>query len=108
MEQKGLPLVAVFAIEELKNAIKELRMKAVPLNPTERAYLREAVNSDAGRKWVNLVLSLRPPIAGKTNEERSISASEASGYEKAVHNLASTLEEPVEPPDKKSVDIRTD
>jgi len=54
------------------------------------------------------LIHLRPSIAGKTHEERSMSASEAMGYERAVSNMGLLLEDPVHSPEIKALDIRTD
>jgi len=83
-------------------------MKPQPLPPQDRAYLREVIASDAGRKWMSALIALRPAIAGKTNEERSMSASEAMGYERAVSNMGLLLEDPITHPELKPVAIRTD
>jgi hypothetical protein len=83
-------------------------MKAQPLAPEERAYLREVIGSVAGHRWMSALINLRPAIAGKTNEERSMSASEAIGYERAVSNMGMLLEDPIIQPEVKQIDIRTD
>jgi len=54
------------------------------------------------------LIAMRPAIAGKTNEERAMSASEAMGYERAVSNMGQLLEDPLRQPELKPVDIRTD
>lgn len=83
-------------------------MKTDSLAPEDRAYLREVVASVAGRRWMSTLISMRPPIAGKTGEERSMSASEAMGYERAVSNMGLLLEEPSAVPELKPVDIHED
>jgi hypothetical protein len=83
-------------------------MTKAPLTPEDRAYLREVMNSGAGRKWMQVIIALRPPIGGTTGEERALRASEAMGYERAVHNMAQLLEDIPQSPEIKSVDIRTD
>jgi len=83
-------------------------MKGQPLAPEDRAYLREVIASVAGRRWMESLIHLRPSIAGKTHEERSMSASEAMGYERAVSNMGLLLEDPVHSPEIKALDIRTD
>jgi len=83
-------------------------MKSLTLAPEDRAYLREVIASVAGRRWMEALIHLRPAIAGKTNEERAMSASEAMGYERAVSNMGMLLEDPLRSPELKPVDIRTD
>jgi hypothetical protein len=83
-------------------------MKPQTMSPQDRAYLREVLDSSAGRRWLGAVIALRPPIGGKTQEERAMSASEALGYERAVATLGNLLEDVPMPPEIKSVDIRTD
>lgn len=83
-------------------------MKTEPLAPEDRAYLREVVASVAGRRWISQLVAMRPPISGKTGEERSLSASEAMGYERAVSNLASLLDEPRPVPEIKSIAVAED
>jgi hypothetical protein len=83
-------------------------MKSEPLAPEDRAYLREAVASVAGRRWMNQLIAMRPPISGKTGEERAIAASEAMGYEQAVSNMGLLLEDPRTAPEIKSIPIAED
>jgi hypothetical protein len=57
---------------------------------------------------VNQLIAMRPPISGKTGEERAIAASEAMGYEQAVSNMGLLLEDPRTAPEIKSIPIAED
>jgi hypothetical protein len=83
-------------------------MKVEPLAPEDRAYLREVVGSSAGRRWMSQLIAMRPPISGKTGEERAMTASEAMGYERAVSNMGVLLEEPKLTPEMRSVPVAED
>jgi hypothetical protein len=83
-------------------------MKNEPLAPEDRAYLREVVASTAGRRWMNQLIAMRPPISGKSGEERAMTASEAMGYERAVSNMGLLLEEPRTVPEIRSVPVSED
>jgi hypothetical protein len=80
----------------------------VYLEPQDKAYLREVLNSTAGRKWVAALIAMRPAISGKTGDERALNASEAMGYERAIAAMAALLEDPAPAPEVKKVDIRND
>jgi hypothetical protein len=83
-------------------------MKNQPLSPEDKAHLREILNSAPAKRWMAALVALRPPISGRTGEERSLSASEAMGYERAVGNMAQLLEDLPPNPEIRSVNIRTD
>lgn len=83
-------------------------MKTKPLAPEDRVYLREALDSAAGRKWMATLIAMRPPISGGDFQQRGLSASEALGYEKAVSNMALLLEDPPTNPELKPIPIRED
>jgi hypothetical protein len=83
-------------------------MKNESLAPEDRAYLREVITSTAGRRWMQALILLRPAIGGATADERAFSASEAMGYERAVANMATLLEDPRIPPETKSVPVAED
>lgn len=83
-------------------------MKEAPLAPEDRAYLREVLSSIAARRWMSALIAMRPPIAGATGELRAMSASEALGYERAVSNMGTLLEDPPRAPEIKSVAISED
>lgn len=78
------------------------------LSPEDRVYLREVMASGAGKRWIAALINLRPPIGGATGEARAMSASEAMGYERAVHSMAQLLEDAPISPELKSVNIRED
>lgn len=78
------------------------------LSPEDKVYLREIMSSSAAKRWVAAMIALRPPIGGKTGEERALSASEAMGYERAVYNMAHLLEDQIQTPEIRAVNIRED
>lgn len=79
-----------------------------PMNPTERAYMREAFSTSAGVKFLAQLMALKPKLAPHGSiEETAMSAKILSGYETCISNMSSLLYENQKPPELKGVDIAT-
>jgi hypothetical protein len=81
---------------------------AQPLSPDDRVYMREVFGTNAGRRYLAVLIGMRPALGGKTTEQSAMSAHEALGYERCMSNMAMLLDEPTHAPDVKKVNIAED